>query len=590
MAISNSKVQVLQIDEMLPLLVSRYEAGRLVPFLGAGMSRKKLTGWEGFVDNLEKCAYNETTSGTHPEVRAQRAAATIRNSHNEEDFWGIIAGALKGEEFEKPDIPEQTQALASIYWPLTVSTNYDPLFYYACQKAFPDQLPPAVLGRGPEDCKQLMSSLVSPFDRELIWHIQGFLADACPICLASPNPDELNCDRLRRELVVGHSEYRKVASTAVHFRRCFSEVFQSRSFLFLGSGLSEEYFWNLFGETLELCGPSPVPHFAFLPAEEKIDVRFLAEEMNITVCEYDCYTDLPLWLKQFKDMVEQPIVRVSRWHIQLKGGSSLEIRPHAPLPMAEPYCDRAVAVVVQACPEGRFDLDSYLLNTQAELRSVFKDAVFPEGQHVLSPQTGMFAVRARTKPEGEGETDAIGVAVHELLAKVNEHWNKLHLHFPSGGGTVPAVYGFIEAVRAFGNWADEEKSPLHLIAHVGHQVLLNLTSCQIDLHELLTSRLIRFWTVVNFEDGREPTRRVLYRPPDRDLKSVLIEVLGPLEDQSLREWSISLCPSPRQTVGPLTDKDLGMNIRDAGVVFGSVLTIRRAAQSKDVAARSAGTT
>jgi hypothetical protein len=57
MAVSQSKAfQVLTIDEMLPILASSYEAGRLVPFIGAGMSRLKLAGWEGFVANLEKTA------------------------------------------------------------------------------------------------------------------------------------------------------------------------------------------------------------------------------------------------------------------------------------------------------------------------------------------------------------------------------------------------------------------------------------------------------------------------------------------------------------------------------------------------------
>jgi hypothetical protein len=49
--------QVLNLEEMLPLLASSYMAGRLVPFIGTGMSRRKLAGWEGFVQNLEKVAF-----------------------------------------------------------------------------------------------------------------------------------------------------------------------------------------------------------------------------------------------------------------------------------------------------------------------------------------------------------------------------------------------------------------------------------------------------------------------------------------------------------------------------------------------------
>ena len=78
---SNSRAfQVLNIEEMLPLLASSYMAGRLVPFIGAGMSRRKLAGWEGFVQNLEKeVAIQSPELSGHIEVRAQRAIAALRN-------------------------------------------------------------------------------------------------------------------------------------------------------------------------------------------------------------------------------------------------------------------------------------------------------------------------------------------------------------------------------------------------------------------------------------------------------------------------------------------------------------------------------
>ena len=90
----------------------------------------------------------------------------------------------------------------------------------------------------------------------------------------------------------------------------------------------------------------------------------------------------------------------------------------------------------------------------------------------------------------------------------------------------------------------------------------------------LTWRLIRFWTEVNSEHGREPSRRVLYRPPDTRLKDVAMEVLSVGED-ALEDWTVSLSPSPKHTVGPVSAKDLGKPLCDVGVVFGSVLTLCR---------------
>lgn len=133
-----------------------------MPFIGAGMSRNKFADWPGFAANLEKVSGVQPGSDQRIEPRAQRAATAIRNSHTEDEFWKIISTALRGEDYERSEIPPQTEALAEIYWPLTLSTNYDHLLYCACQKAFDDRLPPMVLGRSADDCKQLYGLITKP--------------------------------------------------------------------------------------------------------------------------------------------------------------------------------------------------------------------------------------------------------------------------------------------------------------------------------------------------------------------------------------------------------------------------------------------
>ena len=568
---------------MLPLLASAYNSGRLVPFIGAGMSRQKVVGWDGFVVNLEKAAKLPPGRGEHLEVRAQRAAAMIRRTGSDDDFFNAIRQSLKDERFDELDLPAQTAALSAIYWPLTISTNYDDLFYTACRKAFETRLEPLVLGRSASDCKRVMSSLVSPFDREIVWHIQGFLGGQGS---KFPLKRDRELLRLHRELVIGHSEYRKVTNTAIHFRRCFGEVFRTRSLLFLGSSLSEEYFWNLFGEMLELCGPSPVPHFALLPKSVDVDIRFLAEEMNITILQYKHYEELPDLLAHLKKLIDDPSARVSRWTLDTKKGPSLEITPHAPLPIPGINADFAVAVVVRTDSKGRFQIEP----DQEELRARFRNQSFSRGKHVVSPAPGLFAVRARAG--NPNETDSIGTAVEQLLSKVDRRRRVVHMHLPAEGGTVPPVYGFIEAIRAYGSWARGKNArELRLVVYVGPQVILNLTSHQIDLEELLTSRLIRFWTAVNEtrtpahhdHDGnsdREPIQRVLYKTPKTKLSDVLVEVLGNLGETALKTWSVSLSPSPRHEVKKevVTAQSVAdCSLCDVGVVFGSVLTLNRIA-------------
>ena len=60
---------------------------------------------------------------------------------------------------------------------------------------------------------------------------------------------------LEPEVVVGHADYRRVALRSEGFRRTFAEVFRQRSLLFVGSGLTDRYLLDLFGQIVELYGP-----------------------------------------------------------------------------------------------------------------------------------------------------------------------------------------------------------------------------------------------------------------------------------------------------------------------------------------------
>ena len=248
------------LDDLMPLLVSTYQRGRLVPFLGAGMSAPRLTLWKDFVKKLEDYAELPAATGT-PDARAQRACRMIQNRYGRHKFLDDLRNALATTCLE---IPKNTLSLAQIRWPLVVSTNYDDLFFYACRcrrplsgEEEPEEMRVEILGRSSKDCKLVVSSLTGPFDRQYIWHVQGFLGGQTTG--ANLEGDVPNLRSLQDQLVIGHDEYRRVTNRAPQFRRCFAEVFNTRSFLFLGSSLKEDYFLNLFGEVLDLCGPSAFP-------------------------------------------------------------------------------------------------------------------------------------------------------------------------------------------------------------------------------------------------------------------------------------------------------------------------------------------
>jgi hypothetical protein len=561
--------QSLEFPDLLPLLVSVYQRGELVPFIGAGMSVPKHSLWQQFVQQLEG---SPDASGQPLEVRAQRAVTRIRNTEGYQCFLKAIDAALKGSA-PNSDTPPQTEALAAIYWPLTISTNYDDLFYSACRQHSAGKVQAELLGRSPEDCKRIVSSLKSPFDRELIWHIQGFLGDLDDDKFAGI--DKACLAKLRHELVVGHAEYRSVTNTEVQFRRCFSEVFKSRSFLFLGSGLTENYFLNLFGEILELCGPSTVPHFAF--AERgKLDTHFLAEQMNILVCEYTDPKEVGDRLIELRQAIRHPAQSASGWTFDAHTSQDLRIVPG--VRHLQPERSEVEAWVVHRGENGSVDASPYRAS-QPDIEAHFAGLTFEPGRYVLPSQNGRcYAVTASL---GEGEAESVDRATTELLNEVTAAGHSsLHCHLPSSGGSVPPVYGFIEAVRTFGAWKGNRDAP-KLVLHVGWQVILNLTSQQIDVAELLTAKRTRFWVLVYDEIKSEPLRRVLYYPTsETKLQTVLDDVGVPAH----KEWLVSLCPSPRHnhvvpTEHRTTEHLAQKTLQQIGVVFGSVVTLERAGSS-----------
>jgi SIR2-like domain len=571
------------IKELVPLLASIYQRGRLVPFVGAGMSYPSLPLWDKFLFNLEQDAEaarkehgwpSETAGNGPPEVRAQRAETILRNLRGEPCFIGAVRRALLPGG-QRAAVPEQTEALAALRWPLIVSTNYDDLLYGCLHEKASSGLKPILMGRSAADCKMVVSSLNSPFDRECVWHIQGFLGEQHG---KSDNwLQELRArgrdTQFEQELVLGHGDYRRATTTAVHFRRCFCEVFRSRSFLFLGSSI-EQYFLNLFGEILDLVGPSPVPHFAFV-LKGTVDHRFLSDQMNTAVCEYEDDRELSHYLGLLKKEVDRP--RTVHWCNVVSNPDDLQISALCAPPLASLAGKHALAVVSRHDAGGspRFS-DALNRDEVAALDAAFWGSAFEPDKHVLrAPCGNAYAVSAAALGLG-GDTRQTDVraAARALLDHVCEDgFEAFHMLLPAHGGNVPPVYGFMEAVRMFGCWKrSHPESKLQAYLYVGPEVALNLTSLRIDLQELLTSDLVRFWTEVMTDAKAEPFRRVFYHRPEKPLTDLLREVGAPASEA----WELSVSPSPRTDDAPVCTAGLEeMTLEKLGVVFGSVVSIRR---------------
>ena len=271
-------------ETILPRLVATYEIGRLVPFIGSGMSRQTCTDWATFIRQLEDaggCAEAAAIESDTPRDvlirRANKAVRTLKRGEAGAFAKAVRAGLLTAGTDPRV-IPPQTRSLARLSWPLVLTTNYDNC-YAAAFHDHAEERELIVVGRGAEDCQRVLTSLSTP-GRPLLWALQGYLKDV-------PHSGLLSAvtTNLESQLVVGHEEDRRVTYRDLHFRRAFAEVFRQRSLLFLGAGIQESYLQDLFGEVLEFYGPATRPHYAFIK-EGEVDPDFMLARFQIVVVEY----------------------------------------------------------------------------------------------------------------------------------------------------------------------------------------------------------------------------------------------------------------------------------------------------------------
>ncbi|WP_198370410.1 SIR2 family NAD-dependent protein deacylase [Roseomonas rosulenta] len=281
-------------DEVLPSLRAARRAGKLVPFLGAGISRPECRGWPDFIQALYR-EFDESPGtavrGDDPEGlyrAADRVAAWLR-LRSSKDRQDILQQALHART--PPEPPDQAKALAEFVWPLILTTNYDEVVprAYSQNPAKEKNLSPLLLGRSPEDCAQVVRSL-DTLAAPIVWYLQGYVGDSSP------------SRSLLDEVVIGHQQYQEAINAGTTFRRAFSEIYRRRSLLFIGSGLAESYFVNLISETMFSLGPSTQPHYAlFCDADNngRLDPEFIAVRLGITPVRYGkAHGELPEALRQ----------------------------------------------------------------------------------------------------------------------------------------------------------------------------------------------------------------------------------------------------------------------------------------------------
>lgn len=619
-------------DEALPQLLSLYDRGLLVPFIGAGMSANACPLWPGFVERLEAeasapghigKAESKEQNASQSELirRADIAVRKLRRKGFDRLIdavdRAIYGGSIVGRRARRPmSPPGQTLELAAIYWPLVITTNYDDHYVRAHERAdaadvnggasFVTKIPVewkrlSIVGRSQRDCHRVLAALHAS-DSPLLWALQGFLPrhDA-------PRPDT---EALMGELVVGHEAYRRATHREQHFRRTFAEVFRRRSFLFLGSGLGEPYFLDLFNEVLEYFGPNAQPHFACVGADQiasgAVDPEFLRARFNIIVLEYGRHDDLKRWLTHFRTKIDEPRRMPARWGyrfaLQLpieQPGVAAKNGQNAvgvddltivadPLPVPAP----GEFVVVSGgpgtgCTNVSPSIKEYLNGLEPGMCTArgWEMAKGYDTLREVSLDSGRrVAIASAWKDERHRDLRRISVAATEAFEWAAEgRATLLRMSLLASGASAPfhPRFSFIEIVRAFAKWRKEakDKAPLALVIHVVDRPLIfDLLSGRIDVQELLAMTKLRFWTEV-VEDGGGFSRELFYRAPDTPI-SELLESLN--LDQS---WSLELRPAAvsdrTHSVSDSIGTTMGMSVNgsetlhDLGVLPGSTLRFTR---------------
>lgn len=621
-------------------LVAAYRRGLLVPFLGAGMSAASageaqggLPLWSEFVKRLEKRAlacdrrpdYAPLTGTDDLRRRAALAVRCLLRSSGE----GLVAGVREALATVPCRTPGQLHSLAQtgLHWPLVLTTNYDDLYVAAVHEVEArgerrggkeentEVVPVDLLGRSERDCQEVLASLRRPV-RPILWALQGFVGGQAkvPKALRSRHPEE-SCyaeavrsdawygDQVRRlqdELVVGHAEYRRVALKSEAFRRAFAEVYRSRSLLFLGSSLQDSYLLDLFSEVIELYGPSPFPHFAFMK-QGKSDLDFLRQYFGIWVTEIQEYDDLPGCLNDLFEPLtsRRPPSRQQRsrsmwWHddypVIADDRPALEVVQGDLLnaPHGEGNC-----IVVSAGGPGGWEslkvsevgkkwLRAWNALPEDKRLVITKDftqevADLPEDLHEHqipiirhNTQPGFFAVGARMSPWTKNgqrtrplvprvppeprrtanaatmrDVRLVSMATRQILSVVQKKndFTRVHSMLLSAGRgrTFPQSASLLQMIRGWSRFRETDGASVGLTIYVApdaDELLVDLRSGRLDLDAGLDPGRLEFW--VEVDAPHMPYLRVL---ACEQAKASLLDVAVNFDIRS-DDWAVEVRPLP----------------------------------------------
>jgi hypothetical protein len=576
-------LRVVSFRDAIDHLRVAYRRGQLVPFLGSGLSAGVVPMWSGLVRALARRArLTDLRLGKDPTdqqliVASERVVAKLNGMGR-----GVFAATLEKivqHPASAAEIPPATSHLASVWWPLVVTTNYDRLFLRAFDERHSHgnraHYVMGVVGRSARDAHVALASLSVP-QRPLLWALQGFFGES------------INGSDLRSELVLGYDQYRRATFDNSSFRAAFSELYRNRLLLFAGAGLAEDYFRGLFDESLVRLGANQHAHCALVNERDlgRVSPWLLHARLNIIVITYRDPTEEPYsgfapCLRELADALSEPPGGRRDFLITNRRGAPLpvQIMP-APLPTIS---SRKHWIVGSA---QRWIDGSLVINSDVKRPS--KPRCLPIQEHANLLRVSGTHVLVAVGPRAGGKdsrdlrlvadltTQALTVAARGGCEVVS----LMLLGASAEGGRWPRIFSLVQMLRGIRAFAARrsEARPMSVRLHDTaaayavdeHRREISawaaIESGRFDPAEVLECRDVRCF--VEIDSGDASMRATMYVSPAKKIR----ELAGYfLVDGS---WSASVEPSYAEHASSLR-ADSRLSLAAAGVVPGSTIRFER---------------
>jgi hypothetical protein len=374
------------------------------------------------------------------------------------------------------------------------------------------------------------------------------------------------------------------------------EIYRNYSFMFVGLGLSEDYFMGLFGETLEKFGRNPYVHCALFSEQDKgfIDHQFLLNRLNIVAIFYPDedknkkFSGLPDALKTIRKYIERKSAKL--WKARYgymsvkelgppKTGLELEIG-FSPL---ETPNDNECMVFSAGCDKEGLKLSGRGEKAIKERFEIYDHRLFKRINNSRCWRYGDTNVYAALARNNEGATSrdsrdlrTVQEAFRDTILELYTGYSGIHCMllasgqhrtFPPNHSLIAMITGYREAIA---EWETKDLDKKHCLTtiHIADASVINYVRKHfLDIEDLM--RCDDLQVNIEIRDGKNSQWYQIYVASNTELTA--LSTFYNISDPS---WGVDIEPIPYKTNKPTRSNDV-TSLRALGVIPGSTIIYKR---------------